>query len=61
MKPLSKPKPTSALSGKKEAEPPNYIHQNIIRAENIKKENFHLQKNRNENYQLNPFTCTAAA
>lgn len=50
-------KPTSALSNKKEGASVNYVHDNIIRAENIKKENFHLQKNRNENYQLNPFTC----
>lgn len=37
--------------------PRNYVHENIIRAENIKKENHFQVRNRNENYQLNPYNC----
>ena len=41
----------------KEPKPRNYVHESIIREECIKKESHHLEKNRSEHYQLNPFSC----
>jgi hypothetical protein len=55
---LQPQKPSSAGLSKKEVKDRNYVHDNIIRAENIKKESHHLQKNKNENFQLNPYNCT---
>lgn len=56
---LQPQKPPSASIPGKEAKPKNFVHDNIIRSENIKKENHFLQYNRNENYQLNPYNCRA--
>lgn len=41
----------------KEPDTRNYVHESIIREETIKKESLHLQKNRSQHYQLNPFSC----
>lgn len=54
----SKPAPVASTADKTNAGPtgPNYVHENIIRAANIKKENHFLTRNRSENFQLNPYT-----
>lgn len=48
--------PAAPVPGK-ELKPKNYVHDSIIRSENIKKENHFHQFNRNESYQLNPYNC----
>jgi hypothetical protein len=56
MKPATAKQTTSRTAATNPIEK-NYVHDNIIRAENIKKENFFHQRNRNESYQLNPYNC----
>jgi hypothetical protein len=51
-------RPASVGLANKEVKPKNYVHDSIIRAANIKKENHFHQYNKNENYQLNPYNCT---
>lgn len=57
-KPPAKPAPVANPGDKPPATGPgpNYVHENIIRAANIKKENHFLTRNRSENFQLNPYT-----
>jgi hypothetical protein len=52
-------KPATATGApNKDLKPKNYVHDNIIRAASIKKENHFHQFNRNESYQLNPYNCS---